>query len=490
MVTKEEEEERKASQKKWSSCAGLWDGKAGCLWNTMCTPCVLCAKANEILCVPCMSLTFWRCVQPFHQVLCFCLEWPYEDGTFFGAHALGDGHDGEKSGVAMHKKTDWLRAHELEAFEGKRPQLFEGKIEAADLCQGALGDCWLVAALASAAEYPDSIRAAFLTKEYNPRGRYDVRLYDKRIEKFVVVTVDDRIPCPKGTKKPRFLKPNGSELWAIILEKAFAKLYGSYIDLDGGMSKNAWIALTGDYVHQFNRPLSSQTWTLNKEHRNENSKLEYDSDEMFRLLKRYTKTKALLAASAHPKTESTHSSNGLVASHAYSILEARDAVSGAMVGVGGTKFRLLRLRNPWGKFEWTGAWSDKSSLWDEFQDLKAELLVDDSTDGAFWISWADFSTLFDRIDLCDRNTRNDLSLNPREDDPWCGLCVGYCVGCTKFWCCCKGPATVYGGTDSSTLLLDASEKQASCSCLAARDGKNLEAALSTVGRDTHLKNRI
>ena len=45
----------------------------------------------------------------------------------------------------------------------------------------------------------------FVTREYNPRGLYKVRLFDPIKKKFVIIVVDDRIPCKKGTKKPRFM---------------------------------------------------------------------------------------------------------------------------------------------------------------------------------------------------------------------------------------------------------------------------------------------
>ena len=32
--------------------------------------------------------------------------------------------------------------------------------------------------------------------------------------------------------------------------------------------------------------------------------------------------------------------------------------------------RLVKLRNPWGKGEWTGEFSDKSSIWNEHPELR------------------------------------------------------------------------------------------------------------------------
>lgn len=196
-------------------------GTVGLLWRSIHTflyPC------GTVLLQRCMVGCCWR-------FFCCCFGWPYEDDSFVGAQALGNFE--KESGKKMEKNTSWVRAQDLHQFKGKRPQLFEGDIEPSDLCQGAVGDCWLVAAFACASEFPDMIRHMFLTKEYNPRGLYKVRIYDPQLKKWVIVTVDDRIPCKKGTNRPRFMKPNGNELWAILLEKAYAKHSGSYAAIEG-----------------------------------------------------------------------------------------------------------------------------------------------------------------------------------------------------------------------------------------------------------------
>ena len=97
----------------------------------------------------------------------------------------------------------------------------------------------------------------------------------------------------------------------------------------------------------------------------------------------------------------------MVAGHAYSILAAK-AVEG---------FRLLKLRNPWGSFEWKGAWSDHSPLWEQYLGVKRQLMPEGpADDGAFWISWEDFSALYNNIDVCDRSVDvTDLTMNLHED---------------------------------------------------------------------------
>lgn len=51
-------------------------------------------------------------------------------------------------------------------------------------------------------------------------------------------------------------------------------------------------------------------------------------------------------------------------------------------------FRLLQLRNPWGRFSWTGPWSDNWPNWSP--QLKRELCAQRAEDGLFWMDFLDF----------------------------------------------------------------------------------------------------
>jgi hypothetical protein len=480
----------------------LYDGRAGFLWNLLCCPLVctvgLFYRSLTVFCGPCLRILFFRCANPIHRTFCCCCGWPYEDDDFFGAKALGDhsAHDSSKqTAKQMEKATDWVRAKDLDAFEGKRPQLFEGKIEPDDLCQGAVGDCWLVAAFACASEFPDCIRGLFVTKEYNPRGLYKVRIFDPVVKKWKIVIVDDRIPCEKGTKKPRFMSPNGNELWAIILEKAYAKFCGGYANLNGGFVLWGWQSMTGNNVFQMSRK-EDGTWYREDMEAIDNPKNKracgfrktkevYTEEMLWTLLKKYDKQKALLSASigkmdykntkagkntkTGPAGEQMLDAEGLVAGHAYSVIQAKEVVEGRKVGgvdIPSTsqkaRVRLVQLRNPWGTFEWNGDWSDKSDKWKEHPFIKKEVNFVDADDGAFWMTFEDFARFYTRVNVCDRTTSEDISLDVNEDRGFCGIVGGWLCGCANFWLCCKGARNLYCGHESTDKTLSAREKVCWC----------------------------
>jgi calpain, invertebrate len=66
--------------------------------------------------------------------------------------------------------------------------------------------------------------------------------------------------------------------------------------------------------------------------------------------------------------------SGIKYSHAYGILKAFEIDDKKNSG---EKIRLVRVRNPWGYGEWTGAWCDESEEVEEYRDELTLLMKDD-----------------------------------------------------------------------------------------------------------------
>eukprot|EP00753_Platysulcus_tardus_P020182 PLAT7851.1.p1 GENE.PLAT7851.1~~PLAT7851.1.p1 ORF type:complete len:526 (+),score=222.77 PLAT7851.1:2122-3699(+) len=77
---------------------------------------------------------------------------------------------------------------------------------------------------------------------------------------------------------------------------------------------------------------------------------------------------------------------GLVQGHAYSVLGIYQLEGG---------LQLVKMRNPWGKWEWSGAWSDESDLWTPA--LKERLGWEDADDGIFFMALPDVRDYFEGV---------------------------------------------------------------------------------------------
>ena len=91
------------------------------------------------------------------------------------------------------------------------------------------------------AERPDSVKAAFYTQEINAAGVYLIYFYVNGIKTPVIV--DDYIPV-QGSR-PAFSSTRENEIWAILMEKAWAKLQGTYARTVGGLPADAGIHTMG-----------------------------------------------------------------------------------------------------------------------------------------------------------------------------------------------------------------------------------------------------
>ncbi|KAJ1074396.1 hypothetical protein K5549_001091 [Capra hircus] len=283
----------------------------------------------------------------------------------------------------------WKRPTEL----CPSPQFIVGGATRTDICQGALGDCWLLAAIASLTlnrELLYRVVPRDQSFQENYAGIFHFQVSHLTLSNDPTF-LDDRLPTKDG--KLLFLhSEEGSEFWSALLEKAYAKLNGSYEALTGGSTVEGFEDFTGGISEFYN--------------------LKKPPAGLFQIIRKALRSGSLLACSidvsSAAETEAI-TSQKLVKGHAYSVTGVEE------VDFRGCPERLIRLRNPWGEVEWKGAWSDDAPEWNYIDPRQKEQLGKKAEDGEFWMSFSDFLRQFSRLEIC--NLSLD-SLSSEEVHKW------------------------------------------------------------------------
>ncbi|KAG5666809.1 hypothetical protein PVAND_014819 [Polypedilum vanderplanki] len=275
----------------------------------------------------------------------------------------------------------------------KNPKFFVNGHCRFDTNQGRLGNCWFIAALGNLAMHPKLFAKVVCEDngdfdEERYCGVFHFRFWQQGT--WVDVVIDDVLPTYNGSLV--FMKSSEkNEFWSALIEKAYAKLYGGYENLEGGFCAFALTDFTGGV---------SESYDLNVPKLN-----------LFEMMLKSFNRKALMNCDILSPSKSAF---GLVSGHAYAITNVTTITTKNYINV-----QLIRVRNPWGSSaEWEGNWSDNSKCWDNVSETeKAKVDYMKKGNGEFYISFSDFLKHFDILEIC--NVTADLiDHDPRADREW------------------------------------------------------------------------
>ncbi|CAG08875.1 unnamed protein product, partial [Tetraodon nigroviridis] len=285
-------------------------------------------------------------------------------------------------------QVEWLRPHvtveilKLQNIKEEPVFCLDGASRF-DFRQGIVGNCWFLAAISALTFHKNVLEQVVPIEQSfdNYAGIFHFRFW--RFGKWVDVVVDDLLPVLDKTLLS-VRSNDGYEFWAALLEKAYAKVCGSYSDMNSGLPSEACKDFCGGV---------NMTYELKDAH------AAGHDEKLWLTLERATKSHAMICCGTSWKGDmllNTVSKTGLVDAHAYAVTGVTE------VNCFGCDVKLVRLMNPWGRQEWNGKWSDGSSEWDKLS-AEDQKKCNKKEDGEFWMELEDFCYYYQMLFICCEN---------------------------------------------------------------------------------------
>ena len=295
---------------------------------------------------------------------------PPNDNSLLGKNEKGEFLDSNEGKYKMiqNLEIEWKRISEIIP----KPVIFEGIMNIDNIRFGRLSYIYFYSVLSALSQFPSLFNKIILTKEYNQNGFYRLLLFIDG--EFQIVYIDDYFPCINNSNILYFIKPSNFEFWAILIEKAWAKVNGGYQNIINCWPVDLFRALTGsnceELIHE-----------------------ELTSDELFNELNYSDKNYGFCISLSNSNKDVLK--KGLLNHHMYILIETEK------IDMGKNLFLYLcKYRDPTGESNWIGDWNEKSELWNEKIRKKINKNKLNLKKGEFWICKEDVKKYFIRSDIC------------------------------------------------------------------------------------------
>ena len=253
---------------------------------------------------------------------------PPNENSLLGKNYRGEYLDPNEGKYKMinSSEIEWKRISDIIP----KPVIFEDILDLKNLRYGRLSYIYFYSVLSSLSQFPSIFNKIILTKDYNPNGFYKILLFVDG--EFQIVYIDDYFPCIKNSNILYFMKPTNFEFWALLIEKAWAKINGGYQNIINSWPVDLFRALTGcacdELIHE-----------------------ELTTDELFYELNYSDKNYGLCICLSNNNKELIK--KGLLNYHMYILVETEKIEMGKNIYL-----NLCKFRDPQGESNWIGDWSE------------------------------------------------------------------------------------------------------------------------------------
>jgi len=316
--------------------------------------------------------------------------------------------------------TQWRRPREWT----DTPKLFKNDWEVENVIQGpGIDNRWLLSAINIVSGNREQLDRFFFGESelHADKGFFVCKIYrDDPLsdDDWQVILVDDRIPCTADGKPAFARNVDPSVYWVMIMEKVLAKYSGSYEAMQGGTVTQGLEDLTGGIGYKFDLTRDEADRGGVKQWIPKGEVPERLWDEVMEKMKTEHVVGCTCSTKGEPRPQTEK--KGILVNRTYCMVTGGDFEDN----------KLMRLRIPLDESgeatEWNGKWSDDSAAWNSR--LRQMLhFSKSSSDGTFWIEYADFCKHFTKVYMC--RMLDDLWTRFAVKSRWMDETAG---GCTNF----------------------------------------------------------